>query len=101
MSKSKMIQVIGREETQDRSLSDQLRFVQGRISIAKLERHLSEFIHLMGTAVANMPKDVGAFTLDTITLTAEITAKGQISLLGTGGEIGSKGGLTFTLKRSA
>ena len=101
MSNRKMIQVIGREEAEDRSFSDQLHVVRGKISVTKLERQLHEFIHLMGTAVAKVPNELGAFTLDTITLTAEISSKGQISLLGTGGEIGSKGGLTLTLKRTA
>ena len=95
-----MIQIIGRAETEDRSFSDELRLLRGKISVAKLERHLNDFINLMGEVVAKVPNNLGDFKLDTITLTAEISAKGQISLLGTGAEIGSKGGLTFTLKRS-
>ena len=37
---------------------------------------------------------------ETVSVTAEVSAKGKVSLLGSGGELGGKGGITFTFKRS-
>jgi hypothetical protein len=49
--------------------------------------------------VQRIPAALGGFGVDTVALSAEINAKGTVSLVGTGGEIGAKGGITITLKR--
>ena len=41
------------------------------------------------------------FKLTEFTISAEISAKGSLSLLGTGGEMGGKGGLTFKFTRKS
>jgi hypothetical protein len=37
--------------------------------------------------------------MDSITVSAEITAEGSVGLLGTGGKLSGKGALTFTFTR--
>ena len=46
------------------------------------------------------PATKSGFDLDAIEIHANISAKGTISLLGTGGELGGGGGIKFILKRS-
>ncbi|MEK7677803.1 MAG: hypothetical protein AAB676_18395 [Verrucomicrobiota bacterium] len=66
-----------------------------------LQAELSAFLEKMGTVIQKQPAALGQYNLDTITLSVEITAKGKVGLLGSGGEIGGKGGLTFTFKRKS
>ena len=51
--------------------------------------------------VMDLPEAVGPLRIDTVTLAVEISAKGTVSLFGTGGELAGGGGITFTLKRAA
>jgi len=44
----------------------------------------------MKQAVEDVPDEFGGLHLDSITITAEVNAKGQLALLGSGGEIGGK-----------
>ncbi|WP_420839247.1 Pepco domain-containing protein [Bradyrhizobium zhengyangense] len=45
-----------------------------------------------------MPDSIGSFQVDALDIQLEITAEGQIGLLGTGGKLGGKGSLTLRLK---
>ena len=45
------------------------------------------------------PETVGGFRLTEMTITLGVSAKGRVSLLGTGGEAGGKGGITLKLTR--
>jgi hypothetical protein len=44
-------------------------------------------------------KHYGSLEVEELTLSLEVTAKGSVSLLGTGGELGGTGGISLTLKR--
>ena len=65
-----------------------------------LQAELARFLQSVDTIVKNLPAKVGELSVDSLELSVEITAKGSIGLLGTGGEVGGKGGLTFVLKRT-
>jgi hypothetical protein len=65
----------------------------------ELQARLDGFLGSMREVIQGLPSRLGDFELTSVTLTAEITAKGSVTLLGTGGEMGGKGGLTFTLQR--
>jgi hypothetical protein len=63
----------------------------------------SNFKELLGAleSTLTMPDSIGSFQVDALDIQLEITAEGQIGLLGTGGKLGGKGSLTLRLKRSA
>ncbi|MDX2044710.1 MAG: hypothetical protein SF097_26100 [Acidobacteriota bacterium] len=105
MEKDKII-IFGREDSggeEDRGgILEKLqewRYGSSEIDPEQLKTRLNKFLSAMSSVVETVPNTFGEFALDSVTLTAEISAKGQVSLLGTGGELAGKGGLTFTLKR--
>jgi hypothetical protein len=81
--------------------SEDIRYARVKVSAVEVQAHLIEFMNTMDRVVTELPPQVGGFALDSVTLAVEVSAKGTVSLLGTGGELAGKGGLTFTLKRSS
>jgi hypothetical protein len=79
---------------------DEIRYGRIKISTVELRTHLDEFLRSMDKIIGELPSDIGGFSLDSVSLAVEISAKGTVTLLGTGGELAGKGGVTFTLKRS-
>ena len=78
---------------------DDLRYGSREIDRDVLRQRLGHFLETMQGVIDGMPARLGEFSVDTVTLTAQINAKGSISLLGSGGQVGASGGLTFTLTR--
>jgi hypothetical protein len=70
------------------------------IGAVELQTQLTFFLNKMDIVVQKMPAKVGGFFVDSVEISVEITAKGSVGLLGTGGEVGGSGGLKFTLKRN-
>jgi hypothetical protein len=73
-----------------------------QVSAQKLEGELSKFLRIIGRVFNHVEvevKEQTGFKLDEIELTVEITAEGEIKLLGTGVKTSSKGRLTFKFKR--
>lgn len=70
------------------------------LKIEVLSENVSIFMGQVESILEKTPKSVGRYQLDEITVSAEISAKGQLVLLGTGGELGATGGLTFKFKRT-
>jgi hypothetical protein len=97
------IWVLGVEDTTDRALMPALdaRYERGKVSVAELRNRLGEFLDSMQSVLEPLPNALGAFNVDSVALKLEITAKGKVSLLGTGGELGGTGGVTITLKRAS
>jgi hypothetical protein len=60
---------------------------------------MTHFLASMQSVISGVADRVGEYRLDEVVISAEVSAKGQVSLLGTGGEIGGNAGLTFTFKR--
>ena len=108
-SKDKAISVLATDlpEPQLKSVSDRSLFRKAqdfgvtRVTIPAddLATQVKDFLDAMSDVIMKAPPEVGGFKLDSLTISVEISAKGTLSLLGTGGEVGGKGGLTFTLKR--
>ena len=65
-----------------------------------LQAELSNFLAKMDVVLHKLPVINGGYTLDTIEMSLEITAKGAIGFLGTGGELSGMGGLKLTLRRA-
>ena len=70
------------------------------IEVSTLKERVHEFLKDMQEIVDEAPESKGGFRLEEIEIRADISVKGKVSLLGTGGEFGGSGGITFKLKRS-
>ncbi len=73
--------------------------VRRAVDVQKLEDEVKSFLGAMEQIIGNLSQQVGNYSMDTITVSAEVNAKGKVSLLGSGGEVGAKGGLSFNFKR--
>jgi hypothetical protein len=76
--------------------ADELRVGWGEVSADVLRERIGKFLSTMREVLADAPATVGGYRLEQVQISAEISAKGQVSLLGTGGELSGKSGLTFT-----
>jgi hypothetical protein len=102
------IRVFGIDDTDtgraDRSLfkrRDEFRYGRGEIPVEVFRRRVEHFMTAMQDVISGLTTAAGDYYLDQVQVNVEVSAKGQLSLLGTGGELAGKGGLTFTFKRQA
>ncbi len=102
MSKSENISIFSCEDNDDRGAFEyinQLRFGRSEVSVELLREHINTLLNNMTNVLQNVKADIAGYSVDTVTIAVEISATGRVSLMGTGGDIAGKGGLTFTLKR--
>ena len=78
---------------------EELRFGRAEIPVEDLRRRVRNFVASLREILADLPDAVGEYELEQVQVSAEISAKGTVSLLGTGGELAGKSGLTFTFKK--
>lgn len=69
------------------------------VSAQTLALNFRNLIELLGESL-ELPEKLGSFQVDALDVQLELTAEGQIGLLGNGGKLGGKGSLTLRLKRS-
>ena len=67
----------------------------------ELAVNVNLFIEQMGSILEKTPEKLGKFHFDVFEVFAEITGKGSLAILGTGGEVGATGGLRFVFHRSS
>jgi hypothetical protein len=79
---------------------EEIRYARVNITAEQLSVRFNEFFGTFDKVLSDLPPSVGGLNLDTITIGVEISAKGTVSLFGTGGEVAGKAGVTFTLKRN-
>lgn len=73
---------------------------RSRLSAEDLKQNMGEFLEVVEEAFEQAEKPTQSkFVLDELELSVEINAKGQVSLLGTGGEAGGKGAIKLKFKR--
>jgi len=70
------------------------------LEVDKLSVNINLFIEQMGSLLEKTPEKLGKFHFDEFEVHAEVTGKGTLAILGTGGEIGATGGLRFVFRRS-
>ncbi len=75
------------------------RVERATVPVDVLESQVRDFVAAVGRILGGVPDALGGYSVDTITVSAEISAKGKVSFLGSGGELGGKGGISFTLTR--
>ena len=79
-----------------------LRRVQ--VDPAQIEQEWNRVLGVVGRLLAEAEQQVGGdsgLQLDEVTLAVEINGKGQVSLMGVGGEAAGKGAITLKFKRAA
>lgn len=99
---SDTISIFGLEGDDDRGMffsRADARFQREAVKVADLEGALRAFLASMGGVLSAVPFALGEFRIDQIELSLEVSAKGAVSLLGSGGEVGGTGGVTLTLTR--
>lgn len=70
------------------------------LKVEVLAENVNLFLGQIEGMLAKAPEEVaGKFKLTEFTVSAEVSAKGSLVLLGTGGEVGGSGGLTFKFQR--
>jgi hypothetical protein len=70
------------------------------LKVEVLAENVSIFMQQIDAMLAKAPDEVGGkFKLAELTVTAEVSAKGALVLMGTGVETEAKGGLTFKFVR--
>ncbi|MFT3815758.1 MAG: hypothetical protein QM740_20725 [Acidovorax sp.] len=89
--------------TADATLGGKLGWFERRAQVSPetLQTNLKSFLESMETAMKGIPGVMAGYALEEIALTLEVGAKGEIGLLGTGGELSGKGSISLKLKRSA
>jgi hypothetical protein len=65
-----------------------------------LESNVNIFVAQMSSILSKAPDSISKFRLDEFTVSVEISASGEISILGTGAGAEVKGGVEFKFKRS-
>ncbi|WFU79187.1 hypothetical protein QA645_32355 [Bradyrhizobium sp. CIAT3101] len=63
-----------------------------------LQKSFQNLVAVLSSSLT-LPTTIGAFEVDSLDVELELTAEGQIGLLGNGGKVGGKGSLTLRLKR--
>jgi hypothetical protein len=71
-----------------------------QLKVEELASNVTLFIEQMGRILKETPGKVGEFHFDEFEVSAEITGKGSLAILGTGGEVGATGGVKFVFRRS-
>ncbi|WP_040796554.1 Pepco domain-containing protein [Nocardia higoensis] len=102
---SKTIGIFGREDSDgrvERSLfkrGDDFRYGRSEIPTDLLRERVVEFMDSIREVIAGVGATAGEYSLHEVQVNVEVSAKGQLSLLGTGGELAGKSGLTFTFRK--
>lgn len=69
------------------------------VSPDTLQANLSRFLKAMEKSLSDVPTQIAHYRLEEIEVAVEVSAEGEVSLLGNGGKVGGKGTLTLKLKR--
>ncbi|WP_448597819.1 Pepco domain-containing protein [Thermoleptolyngbya sp.] len=71
------------------------------VSTDALEQNMSSFLSRMGRVLNRARQsaaEVAGMELEEIVLSVEVSGEGQVNLLGTGGRLGTSGGMTLTFR---
>ncbi|MGL5034469.1 MAG: Pepco domain-containing protein [Microcystaceae cyanobacterium] len=70
-----------------------------QVSAQALQANITEFLTVVETAFDKAEQSQTKMQLEEVELVVEVNGKGQVSLWGTGGEVGGKGAITLKFKR--
>ena len=66
---------------------EDVRVGRNKVPTAELERQVEGFVASVANILKGIPQALGGFAVQEVTVSAEVSAKGTVSLLGTGGEL--------------
>lgn len=99
-----VIRVFGIEDDdEDRSLfrrPDDFRYGRSEIPVDEFRLRVAEFVSGIENVIRDIAASAGEYKLDEVQVAVEVSAKGKLSLLGTGGELAGKGAMTFKFRKS-
>ncbi len=72
-----------------------------QLKVEELSVNINLFLEQMGSILEKTPQELGKFQFEEFEVYAEVTGKGSLAILGTGGELGATGGLRFVFRRSS
>ncbi|MFM8294551.1 MAG: hypothetical protein ACKN9E_08405 [Microcystaceae cyanobacterium] len=75
------------------------RHQRSQVSAQTLQANMAEFLTVVEAAFTKAEQSQAKMQLEEVELVVEVNGKGQVSLLGTGGELGGKGAITLKFKR--
>jgi len=70
-----------------------------RVKTDTLRDNLESLLGKLNGVMSSLPAEIGQYDLTEMTLAVSVTAKGSVSLLGSGGEVSGQGGITLKLTR--
>lgn len=69
------------------------------IAVSTLKKNMTAFFNQLREILDTGTAEFLTFEVNKVEVSAQITADGKVALLGSGGQIGVKGGITFVLQR--
>ncbi|MGC0327475.1 hypothetical protein RKD23_000465 [Streptomyces sp. SAI-170] len=73
--------------------------VREKVPVSVLREQVNAFVEALGETLSRAEEKIGNYRLEQVEVAVEINAKGTVSILGSGGEVGGSGGMTFTFVR--
>ncbi|MDM8553539.1 hypothetical protein QUF75_02280 [Desulfococcaceae bacterium HSG7] len=84
----------------ERSFGDALKKeVLNSVNSLELKKNVNIFLKNLTDILNTEPAEIGAFQIEQVEVSAQITAEGKIALMGSGAKVDVDGGLKFLLKR--
>ena len=93
------IPVVGRQDLDTRGLIQLNIFEHQEVKVSALTQQMQKVVGGLKEVFQDLPVQLGEFRLTEMQIALEISAKGTVSVLGSGGEIGGKGGITLKLTK--
>src|SRR5947207_1515798 len=71
-----------------------------QLKVEELSVNINLFLEQVCSLLGKTPEKLGEFHFEEFEVYAEVTGKGTLAILGTGGEVGATGGLRFVFRRA-
>jgi hypothetical protein len=76
-----------------------MRAFQPKVKVDVLSDNVNIFLNQMNSVLEKAPENIAQFRFTEFSVSVEVTAKGELSILGSGAGVEAKGGLTFKFVR--
>ncbi len=99
--RSDELDIIGVDDAavSSRGFFDRSFLSHSKVKTDTLRDNLQALLDKLDGVLKSLPGEIGAYSLSEMTLAVTVTAKGSVSLLGSGGELTGQGGITLKLTR--